>query len=66
MLTPKLTSPTREHGKRAARPEVAVLVEDSVVREKPLVVNAGERSVVEHGGGVEDVVALVDEADNRR
>src|SRR5260370_7591265 len=54
-----------EDGGVGAGLEVAVLVEDAVVRQVSLVVNARARAVVEHGRGVEDVVALVDEADDR-
>jgi hypothetical protein len=46
--------------------EYPLFVKDPVVRKEPLVVNAGQRSVVEHSGGVEDVVVLVDEAHNGR
>ena len=45
--------------------EVAVLVEDAVVRQVLLVVGAGVHAVVQHGGGIEDVVALVHESDHR-
>ena len=46
--------------------EVALLVEDAVVRQELLVVDAGALAVVDHRGGVVDVVARVDEADDRR
>ena len=44
--------------------EVAVLIEDAVVGEEHLVVHAGQRAVVEHGGRVEDVVFHIHEADD--
>ena len=65
MFTAKHRLAQREDGRLRAGLEVAVLVEDAVVRQVLLVVDAGERAVVEDGGGVEDVVALVDEADDR-
>ena len=49
-----------------ARLEVAVLVEDAVVRQILLVIDPGSDSVVQHGRRVEDVVALVDEAHHDR
>ena len=45
--------------------EVARLVEDAVVRQVLLVVCAGHVAIVDHGGGIEDVVGVVDEADDR-
>src|SRR5207244_6601391 len=54
-----------EHGRLDSGLEVPVLVEDAVVRQVLLVVDAGHRAVVQHRGRVEDVVALVDEADDR-
>ena len=58
MLTAITVLAAREDGRLRARLEVAVLVEDAVVRQVLLVVGARLRAVVEHGRGVEDVVAL--------
>ena len=55
----------REDRRLGAGLEVAVLVEDAVVRQVLLVIGARVDAVVEHGGGVEDVVALVHEAEHR-
>src|SRR4029077_5460459 len=46
--------------------EVAVLVEDAVVRQVLLVIDPGADTVVEHRSGIEDVVALVHEAHHDR
>ena len=54
-----------EDRRLGARLEVAVLVEDAVVRQVLLVVNPDAAAVVQHRGGVEDVVPLVDEARRR-
>ena len=43
--------------------EVAPLVEDAVVRQVLLVIDAGDLAFVEDGGGVVEVVIGVDEAD---
>ena len=45
--------------------EVTLLVEDAVVGQVHLAVDAGHRAVVGDGGGVVDVLAGVDEADDR-
>ena len=47
----------------AAGPEIAALVEDAVVGQELLVVDAGAPAVVEDGGGVVGVGGEVDEAD---
>ena len=44
--------------------EVALLVEDAVVREEHLVVHGPELAVVDEGGGVEHLAVLVDETDD--
>ena len=49
-----------------ARREVAGLVEDGVVGQQPLAVRAEDLAAGAHGGGVEQVAVLVDEADDRR
>src|SRR5262249_14836447 len=49
-----------------ARLEVAVLVEHAVVRQVLLVIDAGAAAVVQNGGGVEDVVPLVNESNDDR
>ena len=45
--------------------EVALFVEDPVVRQVLLVIRPDVGAVVEHGGGIEDVVALVHEPHHR-
>ena len=45
--------------------EVALLVEDAVVRQVHLAVDGRDRAVGEHGGGVVDVVGALGEADER-
>ena len=62
MVTPTLTPATRNTGDFAAGLEVAVLVEDAVVGEVLLVVDADQAAVVDDGGGVVDVLILVHEA----
>ena len=49
-----------------ARREVAGLVEHRVVRQQPLAVRAEHLAPGAHGGGVEQVAVLVDEADDGR
>jgi hypothetical protein len=46
--------------------EVALLVEDAVVGQELLVVDAGDLAIVDDGGGVKYVVVGVDEADYGR
>src|SRR5213594_2197371 len=55
----------REDGRRGGGLEVAVLVEDTVVRQVLLVIGARVRAVVQHGRGVEAVVALVHKSEDR-
>src|SRR5439155_128589 len=54
----------REDRRLAPRLEIAVLVEDAVVRQVLLVVDAGQGPVVDDGGGVEEILALVHAADD--
>ena len=51
--------------RRVAGPEVALLVEDAVIGQVHLAVDAGHLAVAGHGGGVVDVLAGLDEADDR-
>ena len=64
METPTGTPAIREDGRLGAGAEVAALVEDAVVGQVLLVVDAGATAVVEDGGGVACVRGEVDEADD--
>ena len=63
ILTANTVSPELEDRVLIAGLKVAVFVEHAVVGQESLVVDAGQASVVGDRGGVEDVVAGVDEAD---
>ena len=68
-MSSQTVSPTRsavevDHRARRARLEVALLVEDAVVGQVDLAVDRVHRAVGEHGGGVEDVLGALGEADH--
>ena len=65
MLTATTVVAEREDRRLRPRLEIPILVEDAVVRQVLLVVGPHVHAVVQHGGGVEDVVALVHEAEHR-
>ncbi len=65
IVIPTVTPLTSTVAGRGTRLEVALLVEDAVVRQPQLAVDAGDLAVGEHGRGVVDVVGVLGEADDR-